>query len=360
MFVKWLLAGILTIASAFSVAGEQSAHRHGDGKKSVVTAQAGKAAVKKTAKNTTVRKHVRHAKQTSGAKTHNKLHAKRGVKNTKVARHGRKSANRYLAQRSDGSLFLMSSMALVVNQEDGSTIYAKRPAVRSPIASLTKLMTAMVTLDANLPMDEPVTVTEADVDTLRGSSSRLPVGATLSREDMLHLALMASENRAASALARHYPGGRHAFVDAMNRKADELGMRQSWFSDPTGLRTENLSTAQDLVKMVKAAYQYPMIRRFSTSESHEVVFGGHSYPVPFRNTNALVKSENWDIGLSKTGYINEAGRCLVMQARIAQQPVIIVLLDAQGTYTRIGDANRVKKWIETKALRAAVQAAKVG
>lgn len=360
MFVKWLLAGTLMIVSAFSVAGEPVAHRHGDGKKFAVTAQVDKAAVKKAVKKATARKHVHHPKQFAGTKNRNKLHAKRGVKSAKVARHGRGAANHYLAERSDGSLFLMSSMALVVNQEDGSTIYAKRPSARGPIASLTKLMTAMVTLDANLPMDEPMTVTEADVDTLRGSSSRLPVGATLSREDMLHLALMASENRAASALARHHPGGRHAFVDAMNRKAAELGMSQSWFADPTGLRVENMSTAQDLVKMVKSAYQYPLIRRFSTSESHDVIFSGHAFPVHFRNTNTLVKSENWDIGLSKTGYINEAGRCLVMQARIAQQPVIIVLLDAQGSYTRIGDANRVKKWIETKALRAAIQAAKVG
>ena len=252
----------------------------------------------------------------------------------------------------DGLPILRSSMALVINQEDGSVIYAKRSSVKSPIASLTKLMTAMVAMDANLPPDDLIAVTQDDVDTLKGTSSRLKVGATLSRQAMLHLALMASENRAASALARAYPGGAPAFVAAMNKKARDLGMAQTHFLDSTGLNAGNLSTAEDLAKMVNASYEYPMIRQFSTSQSYDVVLDDYRRPIHFGNTNALVKSDTWDIGLSKTGYISEAGRCLVMQARIAQQAVIIVLLDSEGMRSRLGDANRLKQWMEAKLLRA--------
>lgn len=246
----------------------------------------------------------------------------------------------------DGVLRLASSVAMIVDQSSGATIYSRNAGNQAPIASITKLMTAMVVLDAGLSMDEPVTVTEDDVDWLRGSSSRLRVGTTLTRQEMLQLALMASENRAAAALARTYPGGAPSFVAAMNRKAATLGMSHSHFVDSTGLRSENVSTAEDLVKMVKAGYHYEQIRAMSTAETYDVVndFGQHT---PYRNTNALVKSPAWDIGLSKTGFINEAGRCLVMQARIASRPVIIVLLDSWGKYTRIADANRIKKWLET-------------
>ncbi len=264
----------------------------------------------------------------------------------------RRSSSARLMTR-DGLPILRSSMALVINQEDGSVIYAKRPSVKSPIASLTKLMTAMVAVDANLPPDELVAVTQDDIDTLKGTSSRLKVGATLSRQAMLHLALMASENRAASALARAYPGGTPAFVAAMNQKARDLGMAQTHFVDSTGLNAGNLSTAEDLAKMVSASYEYPMIRQLSISQSYEVMLDDYRRPIHFGNTNALVKSDAWDIGLSKTGYISEAGRCLVMQARIAQQAVIIVLLDSQGMRSRLGDANRLKQWIEAKSLRAA-------
>lgn len=263
----------------------------------------------------------------------------------------RKVSSRVMTR--DGLPILRSSMALVINQEDGSIIYAKHSTVKSPIASLTKLMTAMVALDANLPPDELLAVTQDDVDILKGSTSKLKVGATLSRKAMLHLALMASENRAASALARTYPGGVPAFIAAMNKKAYDLGMSQTHFRDSTGLNAGNLSTAEDLAKMVNASYEYPMIRQFSTSQSYEVVLDDYRRPIHFGNTNALVKNEAWDIGVSKTGYISEAGRCLVMQARIAQQPVIIVLLDSQGMRSRLGDANRLKQWMEAKSLRAA-------
>ena len=237
---------------------------------------------------------------------------------------------------------LKSSIALVVDLVDGHAIFGKNVEHVSPIASITKLMTAMVSLDSDLPLEEMIFIDHADVDQLKHTASRLNVGTGLSRADMLRLALMSSENRAAASLSRAYPGGREAFIAAMNRKAIELGMYNSRFVDSTGLSSENVSTAQDLAKMVKAAYEYPLIRQFTTTSSHEVATArGRS--LQFRNSNGLVKSAEWDIGLSKTGYISEAGRCLVMQAKIAARPVVIVLLDSWGKNTRIGDANRIKK-----------------
>jgi D-alanyl-D-alanine endopeptidase (penicillin-binding protein 7) len=251
----------------------------------------------------------------------------------------------------DGELKLASAKALVLNQETGEVLYAKSTDTPTPIASVTKLMTAMVVLDAQQPMEELVSVTSADVDTLKGTSSRLPVGTTLSRSEMLQLALMASENRAASALGHAYPGGYQAFVHAMNVKAMMLGMTRTQFVDPTGLNSSNVSTAEDLAKMVNAAYEYPEIRQVSTASSYEVDMGRRQ--AEFRNTNILVRNSDWTIGLSKTGFINEAGRCLVMQALVAGQPLIIVLLDSAGKYSRIGDANRVRKWIESTRLAGA-------
>ena len=207
-------------------------------------------------------------------------------------------------------------------------------------------MTAMVMLDANQSLDDEIYVSAEDVDYLKGTSSRLAVGTGLSRSDMLQLALMSSENRAASALAHNFPGGIVAFVKAMNLKAVELGLAHTHFADPTGLDSKNISTAEDLAKMVKVAFQYPEIRLASTSPSHEVHLQGRAYPVNFVNTNGLVRAGEWQIGLSKTGFINEAGRCLVMQAIIAGEPMIIVLLDSNGKMTRIGDAKRIRKWIE--------------
>ena len=257
--------------------------------------------------------------------------------------------SQYLAaDRYDGSgmLHLASAKALIINQNTGEIIYAKNTNAPTPIASITKLMTAMVMLDANLSLDDSLTISQEDVDYLKGTSSRLSVGATLSRSDMLQLALMASENRAASAISRHYPGGKYAFFKAMNAKALQLGMTNTEFLDATGLNSHNVSTAEDLAKMVQAAYQYPEIRMASTSPSHEVYVHNRAHPVNFNNTNGLVRGGEWQIGLSKTGYISEAGRCLVMQAELAGEPMIIVLLDSSGKLTRIGDANRVRKWVE--------------
>lgn len=241
---------------------------------------------------------------------------------------------------------LMSSIALIYDEETQSPLYTKNPDAITPIASITKLMTAMVVLDSNPDMDEEVSVSEADLDTLKGTHSRLTVGTTFSRSEMLKLALMSSENRAASALARSYPGGKEAEVAAMNAKARQLGMLHTTFRDPTGLNSENVSTARDLVKMVAAARNYKLIHQFTTTATHSVE-GRRGQELRFNNTNPLVKNASWEIGLSKTGFINEAGRCLVMQVLIRQRPVIIVLLDSVGKSTRIGDANRVKKWIES-------------
>mgnify|MGYP001562823886 CR=1 FL=1 len=271
--------------------------------------------------------------------------------------HGKKHPAR---ARYDGTgpLKVSSAAALVFDEQDAKLLYAKNSTVTSPIASITKLMTAMVVLDAQLPMDENIAVEDADVDTLRNSSSRLAVGTVLSRGELLRLALMSSENRAAAALARTYPGSTPAFVAAMNAKAAALEMKQSHFVDSTGLHSENVSTAEDLVKMVKAGAGYDAIREFTTTASHDVEVAGHRRSVEFRNTNVLVRNKQWDIGLSKTGFINEAGRCLVMQVKIASRSVIIVLLDSFGKYARIGDATRIKKWVENnRGLRLARVAA---
>ncbi len=243
------------------------------------------------------------------------------------------------------ALFLESRAAVVMNAETGELLYSKNSERTMPIASITKLMTAMVVLDARLPLDEPITISQEDVDTLRHTSSRLTVGTTLPRSDVMLLALMSSENRAAAALARTYPGGTAAAVAAMNRKAREIGMTHTRFLDGTGLHSENSASPTDLVRMVKAARAYPEIHEYSTQADHTVYSRGRA--LAYHNTNALVKNDTWTIEVSKTGFINEAGKCLVMQARINTTPVVIVLMDSAGRYTRIGDANRVKKWMES-------------
>lgn len=247
-----------------------------------------------------------------------------------------------------GRLALYSSSALVIDQSTGQTVLEKHPDAVVPIASISKLMTAMVVLDAKLDLHEVIAIGEEDVDGLKGTRSRLPVGTTMTRETAMLLALMSSENRAAHALGRHYPGGMPAFVRAMNAKAQSLGMYNSRFEEPTGLSSNNVSTAHDLARMVTAAARYPEIRTFSTTAEAKVELNGRVRD--FGNTNALVRSDNWEIGISKTGYISEAGRCLVMQARVADKPVVIVLLDSVGKMTRVGDANRIKRWMESASL----------
>ena len=245
------------------------------------------------------------------------------------------------------NLGLKSNVALVIDQSTGETVISKNVDDVHPVASITKLMTALVILESQAALSERVEITAEDIDLERGSRSRLKVGAGLSRDELLHLALMASENRAAHALGRSFPGGMSVFVDAMNTKARELGMMQTRFVDPTGLSSANVSTASDLVRLVKETHRHAVIRRYSTGESLQVNAGGRM--LTFRNTNRLVASEAWDIGLSKTGFINEAGRCLVMQAKIQGRPLVIVLLDSWGKLSRIGDANRIRKWLSTSA-----------
>ena len=247
-------------------------------------------------------------------------------------------------------LDLKSSVALVVDQDTNEVLFSKNSQAVLPIASLTKLMTAVVVADANLPMDEVITVTMDDVDTEKGSRSRLKVGTELTRGEMLHLALMSSENRAAHALGRTYPGGLAAFVVAMNRKARELGLVDTRYVEPTGLSSRNQSSASDLAKLVAAAHHYPMIRELSTSPEYWVEVDHQAQQ--FKNTNGLVGNAVWDIGLQKTGYIAEAGRCLVMQAKLAGRKLIMVFLDSAGRYSRIGDAERVRKWLETSIPQA--------
>ncbi len=246
---------------------------------------------------------------------------------------------------------LRSSVALVQDAASGETLFAKNSETVLPIASITKLMTAIVVLENGFALDERVAITQEDVTATHSARirGRLPPGSTLSRDELLLLALMASENRAAAALARTAPGGYDAFIAAMNREADRLGLHDTRFSDPTGLSPDNVSSAQDLVKLVKAAHAYPQIREYSTRRSAFVK--ARRGTVGFSNTNSLVRSGSWDIELSKTGYIHAAGRCLVMHVRVASRDLVVVLLDSYGKYSRIGDAQRIRKWLETSVLR---------
>lgn len=282
----------------------------------------------------------RHLASASSLKSKSKASATPAVRKVLTSTH-REPTGR---EQTPGQLALGSASALVYDTVTGSPVYQKNASAVMPIASISKLMTAMVVLDAHLPMDEAITITAEDVDTLKGSHSRLPVGAVMTRETAMLLALMSSDNRAAHALARHYPGGLHAFVAAMNEKTRTLGMTESRFIEPTGLSSKNVSTAQDLARMVMAASHYPKIRELSTTTEAKIQVG--SRPLEFRNTNALTRAAGWDIGVSKTGYISEAGRCLVMQAKVAERPVVIVLLDSVGKMTRVGDAVRIKRWME--------------
>jgi D-alanyl-D-alanine endopeptidase (penicillin-binding protein 7) len=241
---------------------------------------------------------------------------------------------------------LRSTSALVLDSTHSSILYSRRADVAAPIASITKLVTALVVADAGLPLDEPIQLTIDDRIAGKGASSRLALGTTLTRGDLIHLALMSSENRAAHALGRNYPGGLPAFVLAMNAKAKSLGMTSSHFVDPAGLSSENVASAEDLSKLVVAASENPIIREYSTDRGYAVPVGRRM--LEYRNTNALVSNPTWNIIVQKTGYISEAGRCLVMQAVIQGRTVVIVLLNSVGKYTRVADAVRVRRWMEAK------------
>ena len=264
-----------------------------------------------------------------------------------VARTAGRAMPALSASTDSNGVGLRSSVALVIDDSTGRTMVSKNINDVHPIASITKLMTALVVLDGNQALSRRIAITEEDVDTERGSRSRLRVGAEFTRSEVLHLALMASEKRAAHALGRSQPGGLAAFVESMNARARDLGMERTRFVDPTGLSSSNVSTAADLAKLVQAAHNVNLIRQYSTDTAHEVNVLGRE--VRFHNTNRLVAANGWDIGLSKTGYINEAGRCLVMRAKVDGRPLTFVLLDSAGKLSRIGDANRIRKWLSTSA-----------
>jgi D-alanyl-D-alanine endopeptidase (penicillin-binding protein 7) len=268
--------------------------------------------------------------------------AKASKKNTKGSQ--RKSLSIQPARKVPQKLVLRSAVVLVEDQQTGELLIQKQATAVTPIASITKLMTAMVVLDAKMDLQETLTIEVGDKDILRHSRSRLPVGTKLKRGDALLLALMSSDNRCAHALGRTYPGGFNACIAAMNAKARSLGLSETHFEEVAGLSKDNVSSARDLARLVDSAYRYRLIREFTTCKKVVVHAGGRT--VQFSNTNHLVQSRQWQIGLSKTGYIDEAGRCLVMQARVARRPVLIVLLDSQGKLTRVGDANRIKQWLE--------------
>nr|WP_314624107.1 D-alanyl-D-alanine endopeptidase [uncultured Noviherbaspirillum sp.] len=280
------------------------------------------------------------------------------LRRKKLVRRVPKKAVKYALRPSAGELAglnltenplaLSSNAAFVMDESTSEVLYEKNSAAVLPIASITKLMTALVVLEARQDMDEILTVTQADVDTIKHTTSRLPIGARLARSEMLHIALMSSENRAASALGRHYPGGLSAFVNAMNAHAALLGMADTHYVEPTGLSSENVSSARDLAHLVWAAQTHPLIKTYSTNTDFAVDVGG---PVlQYRNSNRLIRGSDWNIVLQKTGYISEAGRCLVMQAVVDGRPVVMVFLDSKGKFSRSADANRVRRWLETVKL----------
>lgn len=262
-----------------------------------------------------------------------------------------------VAQAAPQTQELASGSALLVDLKTNQVLYSSNPDLQVPIASVTKLMTAMVTLDAKLPLDQQLPVVIKDVPEMRGIYSRVRLGSELSRRDMLQLTLMSSENRAAASLAHHYPGGVPAFIAAMNAKAKALGMSHTRYRDPTGLSEGNVSTANDLVKLLRASQQYPLISQFSTTREKTQAFRKPNYTLGFRNTNSLVHKPNWSIQLTKTGFTNAAGHCLVMRTQMAGKPVAFVVLDSFGKLTHMADANRLKKWIETGKITPVAPAA---
>ncbi|MCE2782838.1 serine hydrolase [Limnohabitans sp.] len=324
-------------------------------------AQAAKAKTKDNPKQKTTAKNkapANHAVQKAKVPTTNKsaMNAPTAAKQVRMQSHAQSTPQARPGRASFGqmaglhatsdALDLHSSVALVVDQDTQEVLYRKNDHAVLPIASLTKLMTGLVIAESKLSMDEPIRITQDDVDTEKGSSSRLAVGTVLSRGDLMHLSLMSSENRAANALGRTFPGGMDNFVDRMNSRAKQLGMKDTRYVEPTGLSSRNQSSASDLAVLVAVAYKEPMLRELSTSHGREVEVGRRT--LQYNNTNRLVKNPAWDIGLQKTGYISEAGRCLVMQTQVSGRKLIMVFLDSAGKLSRLGDAERVRQWLENK------------
>jgi len=345
-----VMSGLLSVSAAYAATSSKSAasDTKQSSKNKTVAAKSKKAekpvksqAMKSTPKTVAAQSAARDKVVTATSKKPSRLLASKKPRDTPPSNWGDWNGP---VGASPG---LHSHAALLLDMQNGEALYQKNASQIVPIASITKLMTAMVMLDAHLPMNEEFFITDDDVDTLKGSRSRLAVGTQLTRQEALVLALMSSENRAAHALGRNYPGGIPAFVAAMNRKAQELGMANSRFLDPTGLNSGNVSTARDLAKMVTAASKYTQIREASTTS--EAKFDVRGRMQEYRNTNPLVRSDGWDIGVTKTGFIREAGKCLVMQAKVNNRPMVFVLLDSEGSMTRVGDANRLKKWAEAQS-----------
>lgn len=328
-----VLAGAVTSASA--------APRKGTGNTTATTAS------KKSTASTSTRKAKSSATRRSSTRSTKAVATRRPVARAAVVPQRQSYGQLYGLHDTADPLDLKSSVAFVMDQDTNEVLLNKNSSAVLPIASITKLMTGLVVTEAKLPLDEVLTITQDDVDTEKGSSSRLQVGTRLTRGEMLHLALMSSENRAASALGRHFPGGLPAFVTAMNAKAKQLGMFDTRYVEPTGLSSQNQSSAKDLSLLVKTASTVPLLRELSTSPEYQVEVGERQ--LQYRTTNRLVLNPSWEIGLQKTGYISEAGQCLVMQAQLAGRKLIMVLLDSAGKYSRIGDAERIRQWLANTA-----------
>jgi D-alanyl-D-alanine endopeptidase (penicillin-binding protein 7) len=333
----------LALASIFAVSQVSAAsNTHHRTKKS-----AAKKSTLVHTKSVAAKKSSKHSKQTLAASKSKKLvKGKRGsVRYANLVSEGRSMGDAVGLKQSKDPLSLASNAAFVVDQDSSKVLFEKNSEVSLPIASITKLMTSLIVVEAKLDLDEMIEITNEDLDKEKGTGSRLAIGAKLSRADLLHIALMSSENRAASALGRSYPGGLPAFVAAMNAKAKQLGMNDTYYVDSSGLSSKNVASARDLVKLINAAYQFPLIREYST-DTHYVVNPKGKRLLEYGTTNHLVENAEWNIGLQKTGYIAEAGRCLVMQAIIEGRAVVMVFLDSKGKYSRMADAGRIKKWIQ--------------
>ena len=355
LMVSWVLGP----ASAFAQSGaasEKSTSKSSSAAKSATNpkpAQAAKQASATAARSAKPAQNSKTARNANSPKKNVARASTQGVRASKVkAEPGYNSMGSRLGLRSElADLSLNSSAVMVMDQASGEVLLEKNADAALPIASITKVMTAMVVLDAAQPLDEMIVIAREDTQLEKYSASRLKVGASFTRAELLHLALMSSENRAANALGRSYPGGLPAFVIAMNEKARALGMTSSNFVEPTGLSSGNVASPRDLAVLVNAAHHIPLIRDYSTDRDAVVRVGGRQQQ--FRNTNALTRDENWDIGLSKTGFIRDAGKCLVMQARLDQREVIIVMLDAEGSAKRLADAERIRRWLSIERDRQA-------
>jgi D-alanyl-D-alanine endopeptidase (penicillin-binding protein 7) len=355
LLVSWVLGP----ASAFAQSGaasEKSTSKSSAAAKSATNpkpAQAAKQASATAARSAKPAQNSKTARNANSPKKNVARASTQGVRASKVkAEPGYNSMGSRLGLRSElADLSLNSSAVMVMDQASGEVLLEKNADAALPIASITKVMTAMVVLDAAQPLDEMIVIAREDTQLEKYSASRLKVGASFTRAELLHLALMSSENRAANALGRSYPGGLPAFVIAMNEKARALGMTSSNFVEPTGLSSGNVASPRDLAVLVNAAHHIPLIRDYSTDRDAVVRVGGRQQQ--FRNTNALTRDENWDIGLSKTGFIRDAGKCLVMQARLDQREVIIVMLDAEGSAKRLADAERIRRWLSIERDRQA-------